>query len=94
MFQWLSKEDLSSEATANLNIQEISELWEKRKRVVMVMMVMMMLSVMITMVMMVLLMLMLMLDAEDMTVVVVGGTVTPKLLFPVPVFRQLGPPSH
>ena len=33
-------------------------------------------------------------DAEDMTVVVVGGTVTPKLLFPVPVFRQLGPPSH
>ena len=33
-------------------------------------------------------------DADDMTVVVVGGTVTPKLLFPVPVFRQLGPPSH
>ena len=33
-------------------------------------------------------------DAEDMTVVVVGCTVAPKLLFPVPVFRQLGPPSH
>ena len=32
-------------------------------------------------------------DADVMTVVVVGGTVTPKLLFPVPVFRQLGPPT-
>ena len=28
--QRFSKEDLSSEAGANLNIQEISELWEKR----------------------------------------------------------------